>query len=691
MPSTSDDVERTDQRPRRGPRQARRRRRAHERARAQQVADAGRRLPRHVHAAARRHDRERRAARHPDLAEGVLLRPAVGRRRLRADAGRAAADRRLARRHVRPQVALLASGWSSSPSPRCSAASPPITCSSSCPGAPRASAAPSCSRSRWRCWPTRSAARTAASPSASGVAITGVAVAIGPLLGGALTSGLSWRWIFFVNLPIGIARAGHDGCCGCTSPSRRTPAAPTGSASSPSRWRLAVADLRAHRVERARLLVRPGRRLLHRGGACCWSRSCSPSGSGKHPMFDLGLFRLPTFTGGLVAAFGISASIFSMFLYLVALPAGHAAVLPVRHRHCGCSSSPAASWSPRRSSGRLSEHVPVRWLIGPGLLSSASGCCSCAGLNAGSHWTHLIPGFIVVGIGVGLINPPLASTAVGVVEPQRAGMASGINSTFRQVGIATGIALLGTLFSTRTHDRDRRPAGARPGRAPVRRQDRRGPAFGRDRAASSPRLPANLRGPVGVAARGAFTAGLNLILLVAAVIALVCGVISLLPIRTKDFVSHESRPPAARLTPTDPAASGRLPGTSVRRFPYAEAVADPATYRPAPGSIPEAPGRLPVPRRAPAGSSTSARPRACAAGSSSYFQDIVNLHPRTQTMVAHRRVGRLDRRSPPRSRRCSSSTTGSRSSTRGSTSATATTRATPASPSRSTRSTRGCR
>lgn len=51
------------------------------------------------------------------------------------------------------------------------------------------------------------------------------------------------------------------------------------------------------------------------------------------------------------------------------------------------------------------------------------------------------------GAGVGLINPPLASTAVGVVEPARAGMTSGINSTFRQIGIATGIAGLGAVFS----------------------------------------------------------------------------------------------------------------------------------------------------------------------------------------------------------------------------------------------------
>jgi MFS family permease len=54
---------------------------------------------------------------------------------------------------------------------------------------------------------------------------------------------------------------------------------------------------------------------------------------------------------------------------------------------------------------------------------------------------------IVAGVGAGLVNIPLASTAVAVVEPARAGMASGVNSTFRQVGVATGIAVLGAIFS----------------------------------------------------------------------------------------------------------------------------------------------------------------------------------------------------------------------------------------------------
>ena len=66
-----------------------------------------------------------------------------------------------------------------------------------------------------------------------------------------------------------------------------------------------------------------------------------------------------------------------------------------------------------------------------------------SGLEAGDDWTALLAGFLIAGGGIGLANPALATAAVGVVEPQRAGMASGINSTFRQVGIATGIAGLG--------------------------------------------------------------------------------------------------------------------------------------------------------------------------------------------------------------------------------------------------------
>jgi hypothetical protein len=88
----------------------------------------------------------------------------------------------------------------------------------------------------------------------------------------------------------------------------------------------------------------------------------------------------------------------------------------------------------------------VRLLLGTGLVLAGVGLLAMTTVSASSGWTVLIPGFVLGGAGIGLINPPLASTAIGVVPHERSGMASGINSTFRQVGIATGIAGLGAVF-----------------------------------------------------------------------------------------------------------------------------------------------------------------------------------------------------------------------------------------------------
>ena len=239
-------------------------------------------------------------------------------------------------------------------------------------------------------------------------------------------------------------------------------------------------------------------------------------------MFDLSLFRLPTFSGGSVAAFGLSASIFSMLLYLVLYIQDILGYSPLATgvRLMFISGGILVTST---VAGRLTSRVPIRLLVGPGLIIVGIGLLLMRGLDAGSSWTHLIPGMIVGGIGIGLVNPPLASTAVGVVPPQRAGMASGINSTFRQVGIATGIALLGTLFANKVHNEVLTRVSTVPGLA------HRGPQIAA--AVQSGKigtvigtLPAPDRPAVGTITRTAFTTGLNYILLVAAIIALASGV-----------------------------------------------------------------------------------------------------------------------------------------------------------------------
>jgi predicted MFS family arabinose efflux permease len=98
--------------------------------------------------------------------------------------------------------------------------------------------------------------------------------------------------------------------------------------------------------------------------------------------------------------------------------------------------------------GKLSVRIKARYLLGSGLLMVAIGLLLMSFVHASSGWTVLLPGFIVTGIGIGTVNPVLASAAISVVPPERSGMASGANNTFRQVGIATGIAGLGAVFQS---------------------------------------------------------------------------------------------------------------------------------------------------------------------------------------------------------------------------------------------------
>ena len=366
-------------------------------------------------------------------------------------------------------------------------------------------------------------------------AVTGLAVAIGPLLGGVLTSGLSWRWIFFVNVPIGIAAVIIT--LAKVAESRAT------KASRPdwlgfSLFTVALSSLVYGLIESNQRSFTDGLVLgCLAVAAALLAVFVFVELRSPQPMFDMKLFKLPTFSGGSVAAFGLSASIFSMLLYLVLYlqdilgysPLATGARLMVISGGILVTSTVA---------GRLTSRVPIRLLVGPGLIVVGIGLLLMRGLDAGSAWTHLIPGMIVGGIGIGIVNPPLASTAVGVVPPQRAGMASGINSTFRQVGIATGIALLGTLFSNNVKDEVLARVAAVPGLSRSGPQIATAVQSGEIRNVIA-RLPEHARLAVGTITRAAFTTGLNRILLVAAVIALVSGAVSLAAIRGRDFAQQQ--------------------------------------------------------------------------------------------------------------------------------------------------------
>lgn len=325
-------------------------------------------------------------------------------------------------------------------------------------------------------------------------AITGAALALGPLVGGALVDGLGWRWIFLLNLPLCALLA----------------------------W-LTVTGVRESRAAEPKPIDLPGIVTftagsflivfaLIRGNAEGWDSTLIVGSlvvgalalaafavielRSRAPMLDLRLFRIPAFAGTANVAFAQSFALYPLFLFLAIYFQNLLGFTPLE---TGVRLLPLtiALFLVAPISGSLTNSIPLKYLLSLGLALIGTGLLLMRGIDATSEWTAMLPGFIVGGAGIGVISPALAAAMVGVLSEEKTGLASGVNNTFRQLGIAVGIAVLGAIFQHR--------------------------------------LGAPLETAIPPAARGVFVSGLREIFLVAAIVAFAAVPVTLLLVRQQDL------------------------------------------------------------------------------------------------------------------------------------------------------------
>ena len=170
------------------------------------------------------------------------------------------------------------------------------------------------------------------------------------------------------------------------------------------------------------------------------------------PMLDLALFRNHTFAGATAIVALLAGGPFGAFVYVTLF------LLDVQERdpvEAGLVLAPLAlvSFAVSAAAGRMSERVSLRGALLGGMLITAAGMLALrAGLSEDATWLALLPGLTITGVGVGLANPLTTFAHLGVLPPAQGGLASALNNTARQIGLAIGIAVLGALLEAGLRD-----------------------------------------------------------------------------------------------------------------------------------------------------------------------------------------------------------------------------------------------
>ncbi|MCB0860443.1 MAG: MFS transporter [Solirubrobacterales bacterium] len=281
--------------------------------------------------------------------------------------------------------------------------------------------------------------------------VSALALAIGPVLGGFLTENVSWRAIFFINLPVGILAV-----MAATFVVRESRDTTVGRKVDYTGVAIATVSLTA-------LVL-----ALIEGNSWGWNSTAIISliavsiislvafifteNRVTAPIIEFGLFKSRNFIGSVVVAFIISFAMLGVFFFLALYMQN---ILGYTALEAGVRFLPTTLviMVAAPISGRLADRIGPRWPIVVGMTMIAISLYLFSQITDTSTFADILPSFIILGLGIGLTMSPMSTAAMNAVPRTKAGVASGVLSMFRMVGGTFGVATLGALFQSEAKTR----------------------------------------------------------------------------------------------------------------------------------------------------------------------------------------------------------------------------------------------
>lgn len=389
--------------------------------------------------------------------------------------------------------------------------------------------------------------------------VSGIALIAGPIVGGLLVKYVSWQSVFLINVPIGAI--GIVAGALVIEESRNTRANRyvdiTGVA-------LSIATLFSLTLA----LIKGAEWGWTSGRTLGWLAAAAvlfvlfivaeivQARRGLDAMMDLTLFRVPTFSGTAVITVIVSFS-YAGLLFIMALLFQN--VLGYDALGTGLRYIPFVIGSIIVAPlvGANANQLGARLIFGVGLALLGLGFLLLTRITPSSDWDALLPGLIIAGIGGAAVQAQLTNAAVSSAPRERAGIATGISSTMRQVGSSMGIALLGSIFTSRyAHDL---PGALAAGQVPKEFADRLIQGTGGNAAFAGrvpPQVPPQFAPSVQQATHTAFISSFNDTIRVAVLFIAVAVLISLVFVRRTDS-AHDTGAAQRRSEMREPEAMAR--------------------------------------------------------------------------------------------------------------------------------------